>query len=414
MNSPVEAYSGSQPYIFVSYAHGDKALVIPIISHMVHSGYRIWYDDGIDPGAEWDDNIASHVQECSCFVAFISRNYLDSDNCKDELNYARDLKKERLLVYLENVNLPAGMAMRLNRLQAIYWNTYRDKSDFYSKLFTANPFELCKKGHFEKQHPIYEIEQHQSMDNIDFNDEEVSKQHTWLREISDTAVALGIDIELKTLVSVDLCKTRSIAIYGKKRFGKSNLLYLLADGAKQIPNVRFVCWDDGRGELSQNEVLSRIIQTNKQSVKILYSGQEFLDYLEDNGYYSFKYVNPYLPQQDNSAQAQIEISTANPFTVFIIQSRMFYQNFDARNNFIRKLAPYIIDESYGNKLFIFSDVQNIMDYEMRMEFNNLIDHAFLLDDITRFVSGKGEKSIFSLNYSPLCGQSSLKPHSYCN
>ena len=147
--------------------------------------------------------------------------------------------------------------------------------------------------------------------------------------------------------------------------------------------------------MSQNEVLSRIIQTNKQSVKILYSGQEFLDYLEDNGYYSFKYVNPYLPQQDNSAQAQIEISTANPFTVFIIQSRMFYQNFDARNNFIRKLAPYIIDESYGNKLFIFSDVQNIMDYEMRMEFNNLIDHAFLLDDITRFVSGKGEKSIFS-------------------
>ena len=43
---------------------------------------------------------------------------MKSDNCKDELNFARDLQKERLLVYLENVKLPLGMAMRLNRLQA--------------------------------------------------------------------------------------------------------------------------------------------------------------------------------------------------------------------------------------------------------------------------------------------------------
>lgn len=394
VTSPVEAYSGSQPFIFVSYAHFDKELVFPILSHMIHSGYRVWYDDGIDPGTEWDDNIASHVQECSCFVAFISRNYLDSDNCKDELNYARDLKKERLLVYMEDVELPAGMAMRLNRLQAIYWNTYKDKRAFYTKLFTSSPFELCKKEVFEKQRSGQDMISIPA--DVDSQDKEDGDQYTGLKEISETAVALGVDVESNSLVSLDLCKTRSIAIYGKKGFGKSNMLSLLIEGAKQIPNIRFVCWDDGRKQLSQNEALNKMIQTAKQSVKILYSGQEFLDYLEKNGYYSFDtFITSYpLLEEDSSIQSELEIPKENPFTVFIIQSRMFYQNFDVRNNLIRKLAPYIINESYGNKIFVFSDVQNIMDYEMRQEFNNFIDHAFLLDDITRFISGKGEKTIF--------------------
>lgn len=133
-NSFPKPYKGSDSYIFVSYAHADKERVFSILDFLASKQYRIWFDEGIDPGTEWDENIASHLQNCEGLIAFITKNYLDSDNCKDELNYARDLSKDRLLVYLEEVDLPAGMAMRLNRIQAVFEYKYSDKREFFGKL----------------------------------------------------------------------------------------------------------------------------------------------------------------------------------------------------------------------------------------------------------------------------------------
>ncbi|MCR5410811.1 MAG: toll/interleukin-1 receptor domain-containing protein [Lachnospiraceae bacterium] len=124
-------------FIFISYSHKDSDRILPLISRLENDGIHVWYDEGIDPGTEWDENIASHLKGCSGIIAFLSGNYLASDNCRDELNYARDLGRERLLVYLEDVELPAGMAMRLNRLQAIHKYRYKNKEDFYAELINA-------------------------------------------------------------------------------------------------------------------------------------------------------------------------------------------------------------------------------------------------------------------------------------
>ena len=130
-------YKGNEPYIFISYAHKDGAAVRAVLTRMQKDGYRVWFDEGIDPGTEWDEVIASHVETCGYFLAFVSENYLASENCKDELNYARDLDKKRLLVYLQDVKLPGGMAMRMNRLQSIYKEKYADENDFYKVLYEA-------------------------------------------------------------------------------------------------------------------------------------------------------------------------------------------------------------------------------------------------------------------------------------
>ena len=145
MERPVP-YKGDQSYIFISYAHKDSALVWPVVDRMQKDGYRVWYDEGIDPGTEWDENIAAHVNGCSFFIAFLSENYLASDNCKDELNFARDQGKQRILVYLEDVELPQGMAMRLGRSQAIFYNRYADKEKFYEKLYDAQGIETFGPG----------------------------------------------------------------------------------------------------------------------------------------------------------------------------------------------------------------------------------------------------------------------------
>ena len=99
MSAP-RPYKGSEKYIFISYAHRDGKLVHSILERLQSEGYRFWFDEGIDPGNEWDETIATYINNCDYFIAFISENYLASNNCKDELNFARDLDKKRFLIYL--------------------------------------------------------------------------------------------------------------------------------------------------------------------------------------------------------------------------------------------------------------------------------------------------------------------------
>ena len=136
-------FDETKPYIFISYAHKDSIRVKDIMGRLRNEGYNIWYDGGIDPGTEWDENIAAHIKNCAYFIAFISGNYIASKNCKDELNYARDLDKSQLLVYLEDVSLPDGMAMRMNRLQAIWWDKYKNPEEAFKKLFTAKGINIA-------------------------------------------------------------------------------------------------------------------------------------------------------------------------------------------------------------------------------------------------------------------------------
>ncbi|MCR4936922.1 MAG: toll/interleukin-1 receptor domain-containing protein, partial [Lachnospiraceae bacterium] len=143
----------SKPYIFISYSHRDSDKVLKIMDRLKSADYNVWYDGGIDPGTEWDENIAKHVQGCAYFIAFVSANYIASKNCKDELNYSRDLDKEQLLVYLEDVELPGGMAMRMNRIQAIWWNKYSNVEEAYEKLFSAKGIDRAKLG-WEGAQPV--------------------------------------------------------------------------------------------------------------------------------------------------------------------------------------------------------------------------------------------------------------------
>lgn len=138
----------SQPYIFISYAHKNAKTVVEIVNTMAANGYNLWYDSEIQLGTMWDDNIAMHIQQCSYFIAFVSKEYLASSNCSDELNYARTLDKNCFLIFLDDSPLPVGMAMRMNRIQSLYWNRYskRNESEAYMQLFSADGINMCYVG----------------------------------------------------------------------------------------------------------------------------------------------------------------------------------------------------------------------------------------------------------------------------
>ena len=157
--APFEAYKGDKPYIFVSYAHRDGGKVFPDIKTLNESGYRIWYDEGIDRGKEWTEDIANALDKCSLFLVFISENSISSRNVKNEINFALDKNIPLLAVYTEEIELPPGLLLRMGSIQAILkWRITEER--YFLKLKKVISADLCDKNLIEEsfKHGDYEIQ----------------------------------------------------------------------------------------------------------------------------------------------------------------------------------------------------------------------------------------------------------------
>lgn len=139
----VKPYEGNEKYIFVSYCHRDKKYVFPIIEQLSRDGYRVWYDEGIDPGSEWPEIIAHHLNGSASCIAFISDNSLDSHNCRREINFALLKKKSFISVILEEVHMSLGMEMQLSATQSIFKYTLSTDGEFFEKLYEAKFLKEC-------------------------------------------------------------------------------------------------------------------------------------------------------------------------------------------------------------------------------------------------------------------------------
>lgn len=136
-------YGGHEPYIFVSYVHDDAAAVFPIIEHLIVSGYRVWYDEGIHPGAAWKAVIADRLEKCTYFIAMISPRYPKSKFCMQELDLADTDDKPLLPIYLEDFRPPAVLRMTFSGRQAVHFFEHEDPQSFYEKLFITDGLEEC-------------------------------------------------------------------------------------------------------------------------------------------------------------------------------------------------------------------------------------------------------------------------------
>jgi hypothetical protein len=141
---PCAAYTGREPYIFISYAHVDGDRMYPEIKALNDRGYRIWYDEGIDPGSEWREEIARAITGCAKFIVFISRNAIQSPNVKKEINFALDKNKHFLAVHLEEVSLSSGLELSMRDIQGVMkWRLSKD--EYSRKMLIALPGNCLEK-----------------------------------------------------------------------------------------------------------------------------------------------------------------------------------------------------------------------------------------------------------------------------
>ena len=145
--------ANGKPYVFISYAHKDSNAVLPAIGQLRDQGVSLWYDNGIEAGSEWPEFVAEKVLNCDKFILFISKAYLDSQNCKRELNFAISRKKEILSVFLEEVELSPGMEMQLGTYQAIFRKRFANDGSFYRSLAGEPFFNACRETPRQEETP---------------------------------------------------------------------------------------------------------------------------------------------------------------------------------------------------------------------------------------------------------------------
>ena len=136
-------YEGNLPFIFVSYAHKDSREVFDLIEKLAARGYRIWYDEGIEPGSEWPENIANHLLRAEMVLAMITNDSMDSVNCRREINYAMSKGKPLLSVVLEKTEIPAGMELQLSSQQSVLRYNFTDENRFLDKIESCSYMDPC-------------------------------------------------------------------------------------------------------------------------------------------------------------------------------------------------------------------------------------------------------------------------------
>ena len=132
----LKPYTGSEPYVFISYAHADEQAVGSVLENLERNGVRFWYDDGIEAGSEWPEYIAARLAAADTMIAFVSNAYAASHNCRKELHYAVTKGIRTINVFLEDAALTPGMALQIGNIFALM--KYRmEEHDFYERLYRA-------------------------------------------------------------------------------------------------------------------------------------------------------------------------------------------------------------------------------------------------------------------------------------
>lgn len=86
-----EAYTGDEPYLFVSYSHRDVEQVYPILDALYDRKYRIWYDESCENGSDFREELRTRIQNSEAVLLFVSAASMASPFCGMEIIVALSL-----------------------------------------------------------------------------------------------------------------------------------------------------------------------------------------------------------------------------------------------------------------------------------------------------------------------------------
>ena len=130
MQTKFEAYTGKEPYLFVSYSHRDTAKVYPILDALYDRKYRLWYDESCETGNDFRDELRMRIENAEAVLLFVSESSMASPFCGMEIIVARENNKRLYPIYLDASAIPPAF-------QILLANTHHSTSDNMDKLIRS-------------------------------------------------------------------------------------------------------------------------------------------------------------------------------------------------------------------------------------------------------------------------------------
>lgn len=93
--------------IFVSYARDDKPAITGIIQAL--GAHQVWYDDKLHIGQEWWKEIEHQIAASHCVMAILSPHSVDSDYCRQEIEFAQKMGKPIAPIMLKSCKIPVAL-----------------------------------------------------------------------------------------------------------------------------------------------------------------------------------------------------------------------------------------------------------------------------------------------------------------
>lgn len=116
--------------IFLSYSRKDSEKAEALKHHIESFGYSVWMDiEDIRGGDLWRAQIVEGIENCQLYIVILTKNSIQSDNVRREIDLARAKTKPILPVYAEPTPTQVGrdMEYQLVGLQVLCFEELFDK-----------------------------------------------------------------------------------------------------------------------------------------------------------------------------------------------------------------------------------------------------------------------------------------------
>lgn len=125
-----EAYTGNEPYLFVSYSHRDTDKVYEVLDLLHDAKFRIWYDESCETGNDFRQELRDRIERCDAVLLFVSESSMTSPFCGMEIIVARENGKRIYPIYLDDAEVPPAFSILLS-------NTHHGSVSNMKKLIAA-------------------------------------------------------------------------------------------------------------------------------------------------------------------------------------------------------------------------------------------------------------------------------------
>ena len=119
-NTTTPTSAAARPYVFVCYAHDQRDLVVREIEWLRSQGFEVWFDEAIEAGQRWSEDLAIAIEGCAALLLFMSPRSMSSRYCLDEIHFALECGRPIVPVEIEAVELTPGLRLSLGGTHRIF------------------------------------------------------------------------------------------------------------------------------------------------------------------------------------------------------------------------------------------------------------------------------------------------------